>query len=186
MPIQIGGQTQADFTEPIQLLMDCHRRIENFLGMLQKIVDRFGDSELNGEARRALAAALDYFAHAAPNHTADEEESLFPRLRQTRDGALASVIEQAAVLERDHRQAEGMHARVDRLGRLWLTQGRLSGADLDAMRENLRLLRDLYTAHITFEDEQLFPAASSVLDQASLVDMGCEMARRRGLLPLPR
>lgn len=183
MPIQIGGQTQADFTEPIQLLMDCHRRIENFLGMLQKVVDRFGDSELNDEARRALAAALDYFAHAAPNHTADEEESLFPRLRQTQDDALASVIEQAAALERDHRHAEEMHARVERVGRAWLSNGRLDRADLERIREDLRLLSALYAAHIALEDEQLFPAASSALDQASLADMGCEMAQRRGLPP---
>ncbi len=181
MPVQLGGQTQADFTEPIQLLMDCHRRIEHFLGILQKVVDRFSQGELNDEARRALAAALNYFAHAAPNHTADEEESLFPRLRQTHEPALAPVVEQAAALERDHRHAETIHARIERIGRGWLSNGRLDAADLDRIREDLRLLSSLYAAHIAFEDERLFPAASTALDQASLAEIGGEMAQRRGL-----
>ena len=34
------------------------------------------------ETRVALESALRYFREAAPKHTADEEESLFPRLRQ--------------------------------------------------------------------------------------------------------
>lgn len=183
MTVQIGGQPQADFTQPIQLLMDCHRRIEHFLGILQKVVDQFGRSELNDEARRALAAALDYFAHAGPNHTADEEESLFPRLRQEHDVALVSVIEQAAVLERDHRHAEVIHARIERLGRAWLAEGLLSECDLAVVREDLRLLSALYAAHIAFEDDQLFPAAATVLNQSSIRSIGREMAQRRGLTP---
>jgi hypothetical protein len=37
---------------------------------------------LNEEQRGAFEAALRYFREAAPKHTADEEESLFPRLRR--------------------------------------------------------------------------------------------------------
>lgn len=181
MPVQLGGQPQADFTQPLQLLMDCHRRIENFLGILQKVVDRFGSNELNDEARRALAAALAYFANAAPNHTADEEDSLFPRLQQMPDDDLAYIIEQAKALERDHRNAEVIHERVDRLGRIWLSQGRLDPPQVAAMHEDICSLQEMYRSHIAFEDEQFFPAAATMLDHASLADIGREMAQRRGL-----
>jgi hypothetical protein len=40
------------------------------------------DRPLTEETRAALETALRYFREAAPKHTADEEESRFPRLRQ--------------------------------------------------------------------------------------------------------
>jgi hemerythrin superfamily protein len=80
MPVQIGAETH-DFSEPTGLLSDCHRRIEMFLGSLQR-VSEFVDRPLTSQARAALESALPYFQEAAPKHTADEEESLFPRLRQ--------------------------------------------------------------------------------------------------------
>ncbi len=30
MPVNIGDKHQADFSQPIELMMDCHRRIESF------------------------------------------------------------------------------------------------------------------------------------------------------------
>jgi hypothetical protein len=38
MPIQIGTKAH-DFSEPTGLLSDCHRRIEMFLGSLQRVAE---------------------------------------------------------------------------------------------------------------------------------------------------
>ena len=81
--VQIGQKPLADFSQPLEMMKDCHRRIEHFLDLLQTVVERFGDGELPEEGRRALEASLNYFAHAAPRHTADEEESLFPAFAAT-------------------------------------------------------------------------------------------------------
>jgi hypothetical protein len=83
MPVQIGAKAHP-FSDPTVLLSDCHRRIEMFLGALEGVASVI-DRPLTEETRAALESALRYFREAAPKHTADEEESLFPRMRQNRD-----------------------------------------------------------------------------------------------------
>lgn len=83
MRIQIGQPPARDFSNPIGLLGDCHRRIEHFLHVLQVIAEQTPDGSLPPDHRPELDAALTYFAVAAPRHTADEEASfedheLFP------------------------------------------------------------------------------------------------------------
>ena len=80
-----GPETQAGFDEPLRLLSDCHRRTEHFLGILLKVAREQLGGQLNQEYRRALEAAMQYFKNAAPRHRADEEQSLFARLRDRRD-----------------------------------------------------------------------------------------------------
>ena len=51
-----------------------------FMNVLQQVA-MAADRPLADDARNSLETALRYFREAAPKHTADEEESLFPRLR---------------------------------------------------------------------------------------------------------
>jgi hypothetical protein len=46
------------------------------------------------ELRNALETALKYFREAAPMHTADEEESLFPLLRLLGRPDISGVLQQ--------------------------------------------------------------------------------------------
>ena len=79
MPIVIGAKGESDFTDPIGMLGDCHRRIERFLNVLVSVAEQARGEAMNAEQHSALET-LRYFREAAPKHTADEEESLFPRL----------------------------------------------------------------------------------------------------------
>ncbi|HEV2691229.1 MAG TPA: hemerythrin domain-containing protein, partial [Bryobacteraceae bacterium] len=81
MPIQIGQKKESDFSDPLGLLSDCHRRIERFLGVLIRICQKRNGGTMAADERQALETALTYFRNAAPKHTADEEDSLFPRMR---------------------------------------------------------------------------------------------------------
>lgn len=81
VPIQIGGRPDHGFSEPLGLLSDCHRRIEHFLQLLVKVDLEAAGGQLTLEYRGALEKALRYFETAVLTHTADEEASLFPRLR---------------------------------------------------------------------------------------------------------
>ncbi len=125
MPVNVGTTGQPDFTQPIELMMDCHRRIEHFLAVLQKLAERYANRPLDDEGRAALETAMNYFRSAAPRHTADEEESLFPRMRQVDDPQVRQAMAQIDRLESDHRRAEAAHARLDELGRRWLNDGTL-------------------------------------------------------------
>src|ERR1700754_360665 len=107
MPVQIGASTHS-FSEPTGLLSDCHRRVEMFLGVLEKVAAGNGCA-LSEETRQSLDQALRYFREAAPKHTADEEQSLFPRLRSMDDADLKSALSLLDELEKDHRWAEPLH-----------------------------------------------------------------------------
>jgi hemerythrin-like domain-containing protein len=179
MFITIGTSPDHGFDRPLGLLSDCHRRIECFLGILELAAGEAGRPVTAGE-RRGIEAALRYFATAAPSHTADEEQSLFPRLRASADPEAAQALDALARLEGDHREAERRHAEVDRLMRRWLEQGRLDAADVAALWAQVAALRALYAAHIAVEDNELFPAAARVLSAAAIAKIGGEMAARRG------
>ncbi|MEX0777756.1 MAG: hemerythrin domain-containing protein [Phycisphaeraceae bacterium] len=179
MAIPLGIQGQADFTQPIELLMDCHRRIEHFLGVLQKVAERYRDSVLDDQGRRALETALNYFRQAAPRHTADEEQSLFPRLRQCDDPAVQTAMAELDRLEADHRKAEDAHDRLDAMGRRWLEAGKLCPADHAQFTSLLLDLAATYAQHIRLEDEQVFVLAGRTLNAQALQQVGQEMRQRR-------
>jgi hemerythrin-like domain-containing protein len=179
MPIQIGQRADHGFDEPLGLLSDCHRRIERFLAILATVANEAAGGELTPSYRTALEGAIKYFAVAAPKHTADEEISLFPRMRQSEDPAVAQALAALDTLEHDHDEAEAHHAAVDELVRRWLANDRLSSADTDQLRDRLARLQALYERHIALEDRQIFPAAARVLDREQIVQIGDEMAARR-------
>ena len=181
MPIVIGAKRESTFADPMGLLTDCHRRIERFLGVLVQLAAETHGSALGGEQRQALETALRYFREAAPKHTADEEETLFPRLRSMERPELQAALEKVDALEDQHAEAERTHAEVDRLGQAWLALGGLGPADSARFAELVAGLADLYRGHIAVEERELFPAAAAALPGSERAAMGREMAARRGL-----
>lgn len=177
MPVQIGSKSQS-FSDPTGLLSDCHRRIEMFLASLARVA-ALTDRPLNSESQQALEAALRYFREAAPKHTADEEESLFPRLRQMSHPELEAAIRKLEPLEKDHRRAEALHAEVDQLGRACLQRGALSGEESRRFRQAILGLMDIYKQHIRIEDDDVFPVAGKMLTPADKMAIAGEMEARR-------
>ncbi len=178
MPIQIGQPLDHDFDEPLGLLSDCHRRIEHFLDVLVRATNAATPS-LKPEQWKDIEAALTYFAHAAPRHTADEEQSLFPRLRATHDPRARRALEYLGRLEHDHEMADAHLRAVDSFCRRWLDHGFLSEVDLRNLKDRLAELQSIYRDHIAIEDTQLFPVAAQLLSSDELRDIGREMAARR-------
>jgi hemerythrin-like domain-containing protein len=179
MPIQIGTKPH-DFNDPTELMSDCHRRVEMFLGTLNALAD-FEGKLLTDDERKSLDRALHYFREAAPKHSADEEESLFPRLRASSNPEVQSVLADMARLERDHNFAAPLHAEVDRLGLLWLRDGKLTPEYAQQLQSAVASLVAMYRAHIEFEDRMLFPLASRILSSSQKNEIAQEMAERRGL-----
>jgi hemerythrin-like domain-containing protein len=181
MPIVIGAKPESNFSDPIGLLTDCHRRIERFLGVLVRVAAEARGGALTDEQRTALDTALRYFRDAAPKHTADEEATLFPRLRSCGRPEAHAALKQVESLEADHQRADRSHAAVDRLGREWLERGTLAPADAARLSAELAELSALYREHIALEEGSVFPAAAQLLPESDRVAMGREMAARRGL-----
>ncbi len=180
MPITIGAKRESDFTDPIGMLGDCHRRIERFLNALVAIAAQEKGGPLTEPHRTALATSLRYFREAGPKHTADEEESLFPRLRRIDLARTRAILARIDCLEQDHECAGRAHDEVDRLGQLWLTKGQLSPTEASQLSTLLDQLAKLYRNHIAVEDTEIFPFAASVLPLSDREAVGAEMAARRG------
>jgi hemerythrin-like domain-containing protein len=180
MPIQIGQKPSPTFQQPLELLSDCHRRVESFLQALVIVAEQAHGGELTAMQREALETALRYFREAAPRHTADEEESLFPRMRAHGGEAVRAALEKIQALENDHQVAKRAHDCVERLGQKWLQSGRLSADETSLLQTNIRELQTIYERHIAIEDNEIFPLAGVTLDAATLNKVGREMAERRG------
>jgi hemerythrin-like domain-containing protein len=181
MPITIGQRTDHGFDAPLGLLSDCHRRIERFLFALVTIARTRRGGALDAGDRQALEAALRYFSTAAPRHSADEEESLFPRLKKSDDADVQSALAVLERLEADHRVADAHHAEVDTIARHWLSAGELTPQQTETLIGHLTALEELYRGHIAVEDRDLFPAAGRALSAEELEDVGREMAARRNV-----
>lgn len=179
MPITIGKKPDRDYSDPLGLLSDCHRRIEQFLGVLIEVTGQARGAELNEDQRNGLEAALKYFREATPKHTSDEEESLFPRMLESSDERARSAISRLDELHSDHEKADTAHAEVEALGNQWISIGTLSSESIERLRALLEQLQSTYEKHIAVEDNEIFPLAGQILSSADIAAVGQEMAARR-------
>src|SRR5665213_518366 len=176
MAVQIGAKPDSGFDDPIGMLKDCHRRIERFLNILCLVAERPGDRSLTEEERSAVKAALQYFHTGGERHTADEEESLFPRLCSATEDGDAEVIER---LEGDHTHAAELHESVDWLYTAWISDGVLEPGDHQRLVSHTANLKQLYKQHIEIEETIIFPRAAEILDRQTIAAIGQEFNTRR-------
>ena len=173
--------TPAGFDEPLTALSACHRRIEKQLATLSRLQKHLTRHVCDDEAVTAAGGILRYFLEAAPNHHADEESDLFPRVlraaQATADHARAFELVSRLLVE--HRDMEALWERL-REALASLTPGEIGKLDLDLCKDFARE----YAGHIDREDNQLLPLATRVLKPDELEALGNAMAKRRGL-PLP-
>lgn len=186
MPISIGSRPDHGFDQPLGLLSDCHRRIERFLRILASIIEQADGRSLNEQELRAAETALEYFRTAAPRHTADEEQSLFPLLQESDSPAAQAAMQIVQALEHEHTVANAAHEQVDSLYRQWIDLGTLAPPQARELARVLQVLHELYRRHIDIEDQAIFPLAAQVLSQEQLTQLGNQMAQRRGLAPVGR
>ncbi|MFN7928085.1 MAG: hemerythrin domain-containing protein [Blastocatellia bacterium] len=179
MAITIGRKLENDYTNPLGMLSDCHRRIERFLALLLTVTKEIQGQPLQPEYRTAFTTALRYFREGAPKHTLDEEESLFPRLHKSPKAQ--AMLCRLADLHADHAVAEARHHTVEVLGSRWLDEETLTPTDVQSLAEKLEQLSALYQRHIAIEDAEIFPLAGQILKREELAEIAQEMAARRGL-----
>ena len=176
MAIQIGAKPDSGFDDPLGMLTDCHRRIEHFLDILCRVAERASGRALSDEESAAVRASLEYFRKGGQRHNADEEESLFPRLRAAAQEADFSEI---AGLEGDHRDGNQLHEAVEKLYEKWLQGGALALADQDKILSLIQHLKRLYEEHIRMEEQLVFPRAAKLLNRQTIAEIGQEFRKRR-------
>jgi hemerythrin-like domain-containing protein len=154
--------------EPLEHLMACHRRIEERLNTLQRAAEHLEDRP--EEARAAFESAFHFLDTSGVMHTADEEESLFPRLRPLLEPGERTYL---ASLEHDHTEAHRLYTELKQ---------RVRGtADPLLVQGVVERLVALYRSHIASEDDVLQAYALQLLRPAHLTEIAAEMKQRRGL-----
>ena len=174
MSVQIGAKPDSGFDDPLGMLKDCHRRIERFVNLLARVAAQANGRALSIDERQAVEAALRYFRESAPRHTHDEEQSLFPRLKDIPD-VKADILRLAG----EHQEADALHAEVNDLFTAWLDGHTPSSEETRGLREMTHRLADLYREHIGLEEDHVFPFAARSLDSETLAAIGREFQQRR-------
>jgi iron-sulfur cluster repair protein YtfE (RIC family) len=165
---------QAD---AVDLLLECHVRIRDFLAMARRVGEARGTAP--EELAQAAARVHRYFTQALPLHAQDEEDSILPRLRG-RDAALDRAL---ADMAREH----GEHERPLAV---------LAGACAEVARDPARLaplapvllaatgeLERHFAVHLEREEAVVFPAIRRLLAAGEDAAIVAEIRRRRGVEP---
>lgn len=165
-----GESPAASFDDPLGMLRACHGRIERQLATLERLQRHLPEHGIDAQARSAARALLRYFDHAEPNHHADEESSVFPRLLARAPAARDLV----ARLKTEHEQ----------LGVNWRKLRPLLAGIASGQRGNLppALVHEVqrrYDEHLAIENEALLPMCAERLTTEELAAIGAEMAARR-------
>lgn len=164
------------FDDPLGVLRACHRRIAERLDLLERLPEYLETHGPDTAAQSAAQRVLNYFERAAGHHHADEEEDLFPILREARgrpgwDDRLMAVLEE---LEVEHQRLAWRWARVQP-SLVAIARGKRG----PALRPEA--LIQAYHAHMKVEDEVILPLADLLLNPPELQRMGAAMQKRRGL-----
>ena len=169
------GAPAVGFDTPFEMLEACHERVERSLDLLARLCSYLHNHACDDSARQAARDVLRYFDLAAPLHHEDEELHVFPLLLAH---GSAAVVAQVQALQADH----------DRMAVQWqatraLLQALAGGRKTSfSAEENTVLARfaEGYGTHIRTEEEEIYPAARTLLDAQALQRMGKEMRQRRG------
>ena len=172
-----GGSKDAPApTTPLEILLGCHARIRHFMQLSRTLAEAEGVALT--EIAEAAAAVFGYFSHALPLHHADENQSLFPRLRDALPpGAL--VREAAETMVEQHRAIDELVAELLFLcSSLRRLPEHLPG-QARQLQDVTAALGQIFAAHLLLEETVVFPAFQQLLTPAQIKQIFREMHQRR-------
>lgn len=172
---------QMDFKRPLDVLFHCHQKIASNLEALRRASESLrnaGTSDFQ-PVFATIDAVLNHFSTAGVKHTKDEEESLFPRMRQYGDSVISEVFEAVERLEIQHALAGSIENSLNRFYVSMTADEDIDSNKVDLFCDLSESLYDLYRPHIQVENEFVFPAAGRILSEQELLDVGKEMYQRR-------
>ena len=169
----------ASFDSPIEMMKLCHEKVRRFARLTQRLGRHMEKSSIDAAAKEAAESVLRYFTIAAPLHHEDEEDDLFPALRNL-------SIERLGVTEHEvlHRNLQELEAEHVQLTALWHQIATWLNALLQDIAtpppQCLNTFAITYTAHADREEKYIYPYAEA-LAPVTLNRIGQRMAKRRTL-----
>jgi len=173
-----GTEAKATLDRPLDHLVACHRRIEERLEGLERAACHLEDR--HEEALEVIGNCFRFLTSNGAWHTADEEESVFPRLVGRMADEESRFLRD---LEGEHRDVERLLEELRNLHSLLAVSGRDQQETAQRFRQGVATLCAAYRRHIAAEDGRLIPLAKRILGEADLTALSRAMRSRRGLAP---
>lgn len=160
----------GDASDAVDLLLGCHQRIRHFTAMARRLAAPGAPPD---QIPAAAAAVYRYYSEALPLHEADENESVYPRLRDSDPSATLAQANQAMVEQ---------HRVIDQIIATLLPQwGQLvqRPARAPETASAAEQLEHAWAEHLELEERLIFPALRQHLNPKDRADIRAEMAGRR-------
>jgi len=168
-------ESGSTLDRPLEHLKACHRRIEERLATLERVAAHLDGN--SSEALEALTSCFRFFDSNGVLHTADEEQSVFPRLQPRLSDEERTFI---ATLGNQHREADRLYGELKAIAGE-LQNGLAASRELqERYRAAASRLAELYRSHIAAEDQTLISLGQRVLSTPELAKISREMKTRRG------
>lgn len=161
------------FDDPLAVLQTTHQRIEAQLAALELLPAHLAEQGADATAREAARFALRFFATTAADHERDEEESLFPLLRE-RAGERFEISAIVNEIQADHATLKAQWRRLQHL-----LEAIARGDDATLAAEDVAGFAWLYRRHLEKETAVVLPFARETLTAADRAALGERMAARR-------
>jgi len=169
--IQTSPKPSSDKEDAISLLLGCHQRIRHFTEVALRLAQN--PEAPVSDRSEAARSVLRYFQVALPLHEADENESIYPRLRRKLPpGALADANE---AMVRQHTEIDAVIAE---LIPQWQSVAAAAGQPPELLSRTSHL-QQLWDVHLSVEEEHVVPALRQHLTADDLNAIRNEMSVRR-------
>ena len=165
---------------PIEMLIACHQKVRHFARLSSKLALHLDNLGADAMAQETARNILRYFDTAGPLHHQDEEDDLYPALREAArasgDGpAVRALCEAIDDVQAEHAVLDGRWADV----RAWLERVELGYPD--QAPAGVEIFAVQYPMHAGREEAEIFVHAS-LLTESQLARIGRRMSERRGLM----
>ena len=174
---------KADFTKPLDFLFHCHQKIAANLEALRRATADLHTAKKEDIATVAetINGVLTHLKSSGKKHTMDEEDSLFPRIREHKDGGTDEIFEVIGQLELQHKRAASIEDSLTKMAVNLSIAEEIENDRIALFNDLSESLYDLYRPHIQIENEFMFPASAQILTPDELAAAGREMFQRRQL-----
>ncbi|WP_028537299.1 hemerythrin domain-containing protein [Paludibacterium yongneupense] len=156
--------------EPIQILLACHDKIRRFCDQLDRLLPYIDEHGVDDAVKNSIDNVVRYFDVAGPSHHSDEEDELFPILRE-RIASAAPRLEQLSA-EHGYLHSSWNAIRDDLIA---LRKGEITELSRVEVQEFVRQYRE----HAALEEAWLIPTAEATMTAEEKRLAGQHMAASR-------
>ena len=176
MLVSIGRKQseRGDARDLVAQLLDCHDRIRTFVALAKAAGER---ADLpDAERSEACTRVARYFREALPLHVADEEQSVWPRLR-----AHDAAVDRALTEMHEQHEQHAPKLQVLLAAAAQLEHRPSEVACQLALAQAADALTVDFAEHLQLEETIIFPAIRRVLSAELQAEIMAEQRKRSGV-----